>query len=104
MKIAVATTNGIDVNEHFGKAKFFYIYDSSSKKTEFTEIRKIEQYCMSDESKDHEFVPDKLDKIIEALADCTKIYISKIGPKPLLELTNKRFEVVEYSGVISNIF
>lgn len=103
MKIAVATRNGVDIDEHFGKAKAFYIYDTSGTKTEFLEIRKVNKYCVSDEKTEHAFIPDKLDTIVEALADCSKIYVNKIGPKPLLELTNKNFDVVEYTGPISDI-
>ncbi len=41
MKVAFATTGGTTIDEHFGRAGTFAIYDITPERTEFIELRKV---------------------------------------------------------------
>ena len=41
MKIAFATTDGITIDEHFGRAGMFAVYDLTKEGYSFQEIRKF---------------------------------------------------------------
>lgn len=45
LKVAVATKDGISINEHFGHAKKFWIYSLSPGKCELLEQRDVDNYC-----------------------------------------------------------
>lgn len=86
MKIAVTTTDGVSVNQHFGKASEFYIYNIKGNQVNFVEKRFAVSYCESDSTTDepeHEYKPDRILGIFEILKDCDKLYTKQIGDKPL---------------------
>ncbi len=41
MKVAFATTDGINVDEHFGRAGLFAVYELNEKEYRFIELRKF---------------------------------------------------------------
>lgn len=43
--IAVASSDGIVVNNHFGKARTFYIYEEKDDKITYVEKREVEPVC-----------------------------------------------------------
>ncbi len=81
MLVAVATKGGGRINEHFGHAKEFQIYEASAKGVEFVGHRKIDSYCMDGFGEDA-----TLDAAIAALEGVTHVLCSKIGdcPKDML--------------------
>lgn len=79
LRIAIVSTDGANVNNHFGMAKRFLIYDCNDKIT-FVEERSTETYSVGDPN--HPFDPEKFGRIAALLKDCTKIYITKIGDTP----------------------
>ncbi|MDH3348739.1 MAG: hypothetical protein OEM02_11665 [Desulfobulbaceae bacterium] len=84
MKIAIASTNGVDVNEHFGRSQRFLICELKDDGPKILEERKVTPY--SDNDKGHTFNQDKFSKIALALSGCKRIYCSAIGDKPANEL------------------
>ena len=82
MLVAVATKGGGRVNEHFGHAKEFQIYEASSKGVVFVGHRKVEAYCMGGFGEDA-----TLDAVIAALEGVRHVLCAKIGdcPKDMLE-------------------
>ena len=84
MKIAIATTNGVDVNEHFGRAERFLICELNEDGPTMLEERKVTPF--SDNDKGHSFNQDKFSRIALALSGCKRIYCSAIGDKPAEEL------------------
>ena len=79
--VAVATKGGGRINEHFGHAKEFQVYEASAKGVEFVGHRKIDAYCMGGFGEDA-----TLDATIAALEGVTHVLCSKIGdcPKDML--------------------
>lgn len=100
MRVAVVSTDGIHVNEHFGEAERFLIYDIGDP-TNFVEERAT--VPLSGGGLDHAFDADKFNRIAALLKDCSKVYVTQIGDKPASELASVKIEPVIYSGAISRI-
>ena len=73
-KIAVATSDGIVVNQHFGHANQFYIYEVQDKNFIRTEIRHTEPACVS---KEHD--ENAVTKNLNLIKDCKYLLVSRIG-------------------------
>ena len=101
MKIAIATTDGITVNAHFGKAKSFSIYDETSAGLDFLAERSVEPYSTA--RKDHNFDKGRFLEVVESLKGCAKVFITKIGDEPADALKALGIEAVVYSGAIRDI-
>jgi nitrogen fixation protein NifX len=99
-KVAVVSTDGIHVDEHFGKAERFLIYNMDNLTT-LVEERTTEPLSVGDPN--HPFDADKFNRIASLLKDCAKVYSTKIGGKPAEELTHLGVEPVVYSGTIAAI-
>ena len=48
MLIAVASMDGKDINQHFGHAERFLIYDMVNGEAKLVDERKVERYCSFD--------------------------------------------------------
>ncbi|MDY6942227.1 MAG: nitrogenase cofactor biosynthesis protein NifB [Pseudomonadota bacterium] len=78
--MAVATTGGGVVNQHFGHAKEFLVYEATAQKVRFVGHRKVDLYCGGDETcGDGESV---LEKTLRTLEGCEAVLCSKIGYEP----------------------
>ncbi len=74
-KIAVASSDGIVVNQHFGHADRFLIYKVTSDGSySFLEIRNVEPVCSSGNHNDR-----KLMENLHKIQDCKYLLVSKIG-------------------------
>ena len=98
-KIVVATSDGFEVNEHFGHAKFFRVYDLGESEYTFLEVRDAVAACQ------HQLGHDttRFDKIIELLSDCDAMLVQKIGPGAAEYLIRKNVRVFEVSGSIDAV-
>jgi nitrogen fixation protein NifX len=92
MKIAFATTDNINVNEHFGRAGSFAVYEMTEDGYRFVEIRKFADGMdrtvvdSRDSGPLHESaVQNKVDR----LADCKLIYLTEIGGPSAARLVQK---------------
>lgn len=99
-RIAVVSSDGIHVDEHFGKAVRFLIYDLDEPMT-FVEERPTETLSVADP--DHPFDPEKFRRIAALLNDCGQVYVTRIGEVPAAELKALDIEPVIYSGTIAGI-
>jgi len=78
--MAVATSGGGIVNQHFGHATEFLIYEASAEDVRFISHRKVELYCSGgDTCGDAETA---LQKNIRTLEGCEAVLCSKIGYEP----------------------
>lgn len=84
MKIAFATSDNIHINAHFGWAKQVAVYEVLPEGYEFVEMVKFDGDLKEDGNE------DKLVPKIEALADCTIVYVSAIGGSAAARLIRKR--------------
>ena len=74
VKIAVASNDGVNVDEHFGRARSFQIYRLHDAGHEFIETREIGPVCSG-----HAHDDDALSKTAQALSDCRGVVAAQIG-------------------------
>jgi nitrogen fixation protein NifB len=96
--VAVATKGGGIVNQHFGHAKEFQIFEVDANEAKFVGHRKIDQYCQGGYGEDA-----TLEHVIKAIADCKAVLVSKVGECPKAELREAGLQVVEAYDVIEKV-
>ncbi|EXJ15767.1 nitrogenase cofactor biosynthesis protein NifB [Imhoffiella purpurea] len=90
--MAVATAGSGVVNQHFGHAREFLVYEASATDVRFIGARKVDLYCSGgDTCGDAETT---LQKIIRTLSGCEVVLCSKIGYEPWGQL--------EAAGIVPN--
>lgn len=90
--MAVATSGQGLINQHFGHAKEFQIYQASPEGVKFVSHCKTEQYCSGDSSCGE--AESALARTIRALEGCEAVLCSKIGYEP--------WEMLEQAGIVPN--
>jgi len=90
--IAVATSGQDLINQHFGHAKEFQIYQASPEGVKFMDHRKTELYCSGDATCGE--AESALANTIRSLAGCEVVLCAKIGYEP--------WELLEAAGIIPN--
>ncbi len=107
MKIAVTTTDKQTVNQHFGKASSFSIYEINAGELKFIETRETTAYCQGGAEEPvndgHAFSDEKLDAVYETIKDCKTLYTKQIGDKPGAALLSKGIEIKPCSCKIEQI-
>ncbi|MEA5478179.1 nitrogenase cofactor biosynthesis protein NifB [Pseudanabaena galeata UHCC 0370] len=96
--VAVTTKGSGIVNQHFGHAKEFQIYEVDATEVKFVGHRKIDQYCQSGYGEEA-----TLEEIISSIADCTAVLTSKIGNCPQESLRKAGIEPVEAYDAIDTV-
>lgn len=84
MIIAVASTDGEKVDEHFGQANRFWIYDVSGSAHSLIMVRNVRPLSTGD--RNHPFDSARMRELMEVLHDCERVYCTKIGDRPRREL------------------
>lgn len=86
-RFAVATKSGENVDEHFGHASRFYIYDFINGESKFIEKRKVMRSCFGkDECSGHD---DRIISIINVISDCNAVIVLRAGLEPT-SILNRR--------------
>ncbi len=93
MRIAVASSDGKMVNQHFGKATQFFILDVDNDTIKLVEVRKIVPPCGSSEYSGHD--DNALSKAVTPIADCEAVLCSRIGIGAQEELRSQGIEPVD---------
>jgi nitrogen fixation protein NifX len=104
MKVAFATTDGNNVDEHFGRAGMFAIYEYSEDKFRFVEIRKFADGMDKSvvDTKDSGPLHDKaVQSKVDRLADCKLIYLTEIGGPSAARLVKKGIMPMKVKGPLS---
>ncbi|MDO5154888.1 MAG: NifB/NifX family molybdenum-iron cluster-binding protein [Eubacteriales bacterium] len=95
--IAVASSDGIVVNQHFGRAKSFLIYKIENDIPSLWEKREVKPVC---EGGNHD--EEKLLKNIERISDCHYLLVSRIGNGAAALAERKGIECYEIPGLIED--
>ena len=96
--VAVATKGGGLVNQHFGHAKEFMIYEVDANEAKFVGHRKVADYCQGGYGEEA-----ALDGIINTIIDCKALLTAKVGPCPQKALKKAGLTVVEAYDVIETV-
>mgnify|MGYP001765245470 CR=1 FL=1 len=87
--VAVATKGDGQINEHFGHADSFAIYEVGVGGINFVEQRLVEHYCQGGYGDE-----DKREAILRTLAGCAACFVARIGNGPSEKLAAAGIEAV----------
>jgi len=88
VKVAFATDDGLRVNAHFGQSPMFAVYNITKSGAELVELRKLPDAFNMDEA-------GKIDSRLEAVSDCTLIFLMQIGASAAARVTRRKIMPVK---------
>jgi len=126
MLIAVTSSDGSTINQHFGKAERFMIYEVRDEEQRLVRELAAPPYCnwsasmhgMSPEQftaavqkmkdcaeapPDHRMMPDKLSAIAAGLGECRVVVTVMIGEAPREELERLGIDVLTIPGPVAEV-
>jgi nitrogen fixation protein NifX len=80
LRIAVATTDGTAVDEHFGRCRRFDVYEVHATSAELTETRDVGRVLSHDEG--------AIESRLEAIKDCAIVHVTSIGSGAAARVVN----------------
>lgn len=89
MKVAFATNDLVHINAHFGWAKQMAVYEVSTDGYQFLDAVNFDGELKEDGNE------DKLVPKLEALSDCTIVYVAAIGGSAAARLIRQRVTPVK---------
>ncbi|MDR2518264.1 MAG: dinitrogenase iron-molybdenum cofactor biosynthesis protein [Spirochaetaceae bacterium] len=96
-RVGIASIDGVLINEHFGRSKWFYIIDiEAGGASAVFERRPVAPLCQCG---DH--AASGMASALEALADCTAVLAAKIGPAARQSLEERGIAVFEEPAEIA---
>jgi len=98
MLIAVASKDGREINQHFGHAERFLIFEVEGSGVKLVDERKVERYCTYDA--DHPLRAHILHAIADAVGECRAIVCAQIGQTPQMELERLGIDAFVAEGPI----
>ena len=99
VKIAVASSDGINVDQHFGKASGFRIYRLQDGGYEFLETRRNDVPCSGQSHND-----SALEQAAARLSDCRGVVVSQIGSGAIDALICHRIMAFTLPGTVEEAF
>ncbi len=87
MKVAFASTDKVHVNEHFGRAEQFYIWEVGPEEAEFTGVVQVKTEG-DDEA-------DRIEARCAGLDDCALVYVAQIGGPAAARLVQKKIHPIK---------
>lgn len=94
-RFGIATTDGIVVNQHFGRAEKFYVYEVEEGKYKKVECREVPPVCQGGEHDDTQML-----KTIKSLSDLDCLIVSRVGIRAQQMLEQNGLSVYEMPGMI----
>jgi MoaA/NifB/PqqE/SkfB family radical SAM enzyme len=92
-RFAVASKSGVLIDQHFGRATEFYIYESNGETTRFIEKRAVKNYCDGPEA-----CPGgkkvNMESILSAVSDCDGVLALRTGDAPSKRLAGSGIRVI----------
>ncbi len=89
---AVSSKTGRLIDQHFGHAERFLIYQYQAGESKLLEIREVEKYCSSKECENQE---EKMAKMLDVLGDCSAILSVRMGYAPTQSFKEAGIKSVE---------
>lgn len=104
MKVAFATTDGVNIDEHFGRSGKFAVYEISPEGYAFLEEIKFAEEgrdTSAEESRGNEVEHENvMNNKVERLADCKIIFFTNIGAPSAARLVNRGLMPIKVKEVV----
>ncbi len=115
MKIAIATTDGKHINEHFGRARLFAIYRHQDGKMVFEQFRETTIANNGANQKgdngadgsgdeidlDQSAEVQRIDALIRTISDCSILYCAEVGPFAAARLVAHKIHPIKVSASVT---
>jgi nitrogen fixation protein NifX len=104
MKVAFATTDGKNIDEHFGRAGMFAIYEITVGGHRFVEMRKFADgmdMAVVDTKDMGALHDDAVQNKVDRLADCKLIYLTEIGGPSAARLVKKGIMPMKMKEIVT---
>lgn len=98
LKVAVVSTDGKVINQHFGRAQRFLIFEIKDRKASFLEIRKVKPACNG-----YDHTDDSFNAVVSLIKDCYAVFASRIGPYAADALLSRGIKPYEAGDYIEDI-
>ncbi len=95
VRVGFATTDGGYIDEHFGHAMYWDVYDIGEE-VEFVATRKVKASCSCHNKQ-------VFDDMLSTLEDCEVLFVAKIGQEAAAHVINKGKRVFEAVGDLYKI-
>jgi nitrogen fixation protein NifX len=95
IKIAIASSDGKNINMHLGSSSHFLIFQKDGNKVKFIELREKVKKPLKEHS-------DKWMQALEILSDVKIVICSKVGPEPRQELEKRGIKTIESEESIND--
>lgn len=89
MKVAFASTDRVHIDEHFGQAEAFYIWDIGPESAVFSGVVQVRAEAQAGHS------DDKIEARCAGLADCALVYVAEIGGPAAARLVQKKIHPIK---------
>ncbi len=96
IRIAIASSDGKNVDLHFGDASHFFIFEVEGNQVNFVELREKEKKPLQEHS-------DRWMQSLEIIKDCKAILCSKMGQEPAYKLKEVGITPVQFTGTIREV-
>ena len=87
MKVAFASTDKVHVDEHFGKAEEFYIWDIGPDDATLSGVVQVKT--------EEGYIDDKIEARTAALSHCALVYVGEIGGPAAARLVQKKIHPIK---------
>jgi len=98
-RIAIASSNGESVDQHFGQAENFLVYEVTNNGINFIEDREVKA---ASNGKEHSDIG--LNRVADTLHDCKAVFVLKIGMKASRYLYQRGLKSFEVDYSLHHIF
>jgi nitrogen fixation protein NifX len=99
VKIAVATSDGVNVDQHFGRARSFMIYRVHDEGRECLERRENNAPCSGQSHNDR-----ALERTAAGISDCSAVVVAQIGAAAIDTLVCHRIMAFTLPGTVEDAF
>jgi len=89
MKVAFASTDKVHIDEHFGQAEAFYIWDVGPEEAAFAGVVQVRGEAEAGHS------DDKIEARCAGLTDCALVYVAEIGGPAAARLVQKKIHPIK---------
>ncbi len=96
MRIALASIDGTYVDQHFGSARIFQVFDVAGDSWALVESRRTAALCRGS-------CEGGFEHLLEALDDCDAVFVSRIGPSAAAFMIGHGKRVFEAAGPVEDI-
>jgi nitrogen fixation protein NifX len=95
VRVAVASSDGTRVNDHFGRARSFRIYQRTEDAWVFLENRENLPACVG-----HEHAAAALERTADLIADCRAVVVEQVGSGAVDVLLARRIMPFMLAGTV----